>query len=270
MASSMSKYVAELMGTFTLVFVGTAVAVLAGGGLVTDGVDSAGNPAPIALGSAWILIAFAFGFTLLALAFTLGGVSGCHINPAVTIAMAVAKKIAWKDAVAYVIVQVIGATVASVVLFSIVSGDPTYSVTKNGLGANGDARGIGLGSMFLLEVVLTALFLMVIFSCTDGRNLPPGLAPIPIGVFLFVAHLIGVPLGDSSLNPARSTGPAVISNMMGGGSGATDVLWLFWIAPIVGGLIGYFIYSAIWPPERKAAPAKAARKARDERDDSDE
>ena len=234
MQENVRAYFAEFIGTFTLVFVGTAVATLTGlilGSILDPGVQA---------GLSWILIAFAFGMTLLTLAYAIGGISGCHINPAVTIAMWIAKKIESKDAIAYIIVQIVGAIVASIVLLGIVSGFPNYDLETHGLGANGNPQDMAIGSLFLLEVVLTALFLFVIFGVTHESQ-PKGFAPIPIGMFLFVAHLIGVPLGDSSLNPARSLGPALIV-----GGDALELVWLFIIAPIAGAIIGFILHSAVY------------------------
>ena len=217
---------AELIGTFVLVFIGTATAVLAGSDLLGDGAM------PL------IAIAFAFGFTLMVLVYAIGPISGCHINPAVTIAMLIAKKITGKDGIPYIVAQVIGGILASVVLLILLSGIQTYVKVDHGLGANGIALAAEMsgGSMLGFEIVLTALFLYVIFNATSGKA-APGAAGLAIGGFLFVAHLIGVPLGDSSLNPARSIGPALVQ----GGSAIGD-LWIFIVGPIVGAVIGTLLY----------------------------
>ena len=218
--------IAELIGTFILVFIGTATAVLAGSTLLGE------SGMPI------LAIAFAFGFTLMVLVYTIGPISGCHINPAVTIAMLIAKKISVKDAVPYMVAQVIGGILASVVLRALLTGIQTYSVGQHGLGANGIALGdlMTPGSMLGFEIVLTALFLYVIFNATSSKA-TPGAAGLAIGGFLFVAHLIGVPLGDSSLNPARSIGPALLQ-----GGAAVSELWIFVVGPIVGAVIGALLY----------------------------
>ncbi len=225
--------VAELIGTFTLVFIGTATAVFAGSGIL--------GPSG---GMGILAIAFAFGFTLMVLVYAIGPISGCHVNPAVTIAMLVARKISIQDGVAYIITQVIGGFLASLVLLGILSGVigdvatgiGEYSRSTHGLGANDVPSFLSAGSALGIEVVLTALFLYVIFNATSSAA-KPETAGLAIGGYLFVAHLIGVPLGDSSLNPARSIGPAVLQ----GGTALSNV-WVFILAPIIGGLIGYALY----------------------------
>ena len=203
MGSTHRSYLAEFLGTFTLVFVGTSVATLQG---VSYGGD--GQPA------GWLGVSFAFGFTLIVLAWAFGPISGGHFNPAVSIPMAIAGRMPWNKVPGYVIAQCLGGIVASFVLLQLLNGvkfnpgdrEIVYDMAKHGLGANGGAPGIGLTTLFGYETIMTALFVYVIFTVTR-KDAPPGLAPLPIGIFLFVAHLIGVPLGDSSLNPARSLGP---------------------------------------------------------------
>ncbi len=236
----MKAALAELIGTFTLVFVGTATAVFAGSGILGSGG-----------GMGILAIAFAFGFTLMVLVYAIGPISGCHVNPAVTIAMLVARKIGVQDGIAYIVTQIIGALLASAVLLGILSGvvgDTSagiaeYSRSVHGLGANDVPSFLSVGSAIGIEVVLTALFLYVIFNATSSAAKPEttGLA---IGGYLFVAHLIGVPLGDSSLNPARSIGPAVFQ----GGTSLAN-LWVFIVAPIIGGLIGYALYRITSKPD---------------------
>lgn len=216
--------IAELIGTFTLVFIGTATAVLAGSGLIAEG----GMPV--------IAIAFAFGFTLMVLVYAIGPISGCHINPAVTIAMVIAGKLESKKAVPYIVAQIIGAILASVVLLCLLRGFAGYQKVDHGLGANGSPDILSSTSSLGWEIVLTALFLYVIFNATSAKA-NAGAAGLAIGGFLFVAHLIGVPLGDSSLNPARSIGPALLT-----GGEALKSLWIFIVGPIVGAIIGYALY----------------------------
>ncbi len=223
----MKAITAELIGTFTLVFIGTATAVFAGSGVL-----GAGG------GMGLLAIAFAFGFTLMVLVYSIGPISGCHINPAVSVAMLVAKNISPGQAISYMVAQVIGGFLASLVLLGVLSGVSEYSTATHGLGANNVPAFFSVGSAFLLEVVLTALFLFVIFNATSSKAQPQA-AGLTIGGYLFVAHLIGVPLGDSSLNPARSIGPAILE-----GGSALGNLWVFIVAPIVGGLIGYALYRA--------------------------
>ena len=229
----MKAALAELIGTFKLVFVVTATAVFAGSGILGPGG-----------GMGILAIAFAFGFTLMVLVYAIGPISSCHVNPAVTIAMLVARKIGVQDGIAYVVMQIIGALLASVVLLGILSGvigDTSvgiaeYSRSVHGLGANDVPSWLSVGSALGLEAVLTALFLYVIFNATSSAA-KPETAGLAIGGYLFVAHLIGVPLGDSSLNPARSIGPAILQ-----GGTALANLWVFILAPIIGGLIGYALY----------------------------
>jgi len=216
------KYIAELIGTFALVLFGCGSAVIAG--------DKIG----------FLGISFAFGLAVLAMAYAIGSISGCHINPAVTISMLVARKIKAKDAVIYVIMQCIGAIIAAGVLLVIAKGTSGYDIAKNGLGQNGyganSPGGYSLGAGFLAEVVLTGLFLLVIFGATS-KNAPEGFAGIPIGISLVLIHLVSIPITGTSVNPARSLGPAVFV-----GGAAFSQLWLFLIAPIIGGIIA----AAIW------------------------
>ena len=222
----MRAYLGELIGAFTLVFIGTSVATLQG---FLSGYGDTG----------WLGISFAFGGTLMVLVWVIGPVSGCHINPAVTIAMALSGRLPWSQVPGYVISQCIGAIVASVVLLLLLGGIPGYDVTQNGLGANGNPRNMGIGSLLGWEVVLTALFLYTIFTATRD-DAPAGFAGLAIGGFLFVAHLVGAQLGDSSLNPARSLGPALVQ-----GGDAVGVLWVFIVGPIVGGILGWLLYKTL-------------------------
>lgn len=216
------KYIAELIGTFALVLFGCGSAVIAGKEI------------------GYLGISFAFGLAVLAMAYAIGSISGCHINPAVTISMLVARKIKSKDAVIYIIMQCIGAIIAAGVLLVIAKGIPGYNIAQDGLGQNGyganSPGGYSLGAGFLAEVVLTCLFLLVIFGATS-KNAPEGFAGIPIGISLVLIHLVSIPITGTSVNPARSLGPAVFV-----GGAALSQLWLFLIAPIIGGIIA----AAIW------------------------
>ena len=225
MNESIRKYIAECVGTFTLVFVGTAVATLQG--FLDQG------PA------GWIGISLAFGFTLMVLVLTIGPVSGCHVNPAVTIPMALSGRLSWSLVPGYIVAQLVGAVLASALLLVLLNGIPDYALAAHGLGANGNPLEMGSGTLFGWELVLTALFLLTIFSATR-KGTPPAATALAIGGFLFVAHLIGAPLGDSSLNPARSIGPALFV-----GSAAMKVLWVFIVAPIIGGVIGWGLYRLV-------------------------
>jgi aquaporin Z len=220
--SSVKKYAAELIGTFALVFVGCGSAVIAGQYI------------------GFLGISFAFGLTVLVMVYAIGHISGCHINPAITIAMLVGGKIKAKDAVFYIVCQCVGAIIAAGVLFMLASGQAGYSLASDGLGQNGygleSPAGYSLIACFVAEVVLTALFLFVIFGSTS-KNAPPGFAGIPIGLSLVLIHIVGIPITGTSVNPARSLGPALFA-----GGEAISQLWLFWAAPIIGGIIAAVIW----------------------------
>jgi aquaporin Z len=241
MGSTPRSYLAEFLGTFTLVFVGTSVATL-------QGFSNGGQPQP----AGWLGISFAFGFTLMVLVWAFGPVSGCHLNPAVSVPMAIAGRLPWKLLPGYVIAQCLGAIVASFTLLQLLTGlkigETSYDVAAQGLGANGPPKDVLAGpiTLFGYEMIMTALFLYVIFTVTR-KNHPAGFAALAIGVFLFVAHLIGVPLGDSSLNPARSLGPALVQ---GGNALNPNVLGIFLVAPLVGGVIGWAIYTLLHDKEK--------------------
>jgi len=186
--NDMKKYLAELMGTFVLVFIGTGSAVVAGKYI------------------GFLGISLAFGISVLVMVYTIGHISGCHINPAITIAMLLNGKIPAKDAVIYIIVQSIGAIIASVLLLNIMAGFQGYDLTTNGVGQNGygaSKAGFSLASGFITEVVLTFIFLIVIFGSTS-KNAPAGFAGIPIGFALAIIHMVGIPITGTSVNPARS------------------------------------------------------------------
>lgn len=227
MENQAQKYMAEFLGTFTLVFVGTAVATLQG---------FAGGHG----GAEWLEISFAFGFTLGVLVLVIGPVSGCHINPAVTIPMALSGRLKSGLLPGYLISQIAGAIAASFVLMTLLKGLPTYDLARHGLAANGNPLGMQIYSLIGWEVLMTALFLFTIFAATREDS-TPGFAAVAIGGFLFVAHLVGAQLGDSSLNPARSIGPAIF---IGGES--LKILWIFVAGPIVGGVIGWLGYKIIY------------------------
>jgi aquaporin Z len=215
--NDMKKYLAELLGTFVLVFIGTGSAVVAGKYI------------------GFLGIALAFGISVLVMVYAIGQISGCHINPAITIAMLVNGKIPAKDAIIYIIVQCIGAIIASVLLLTIMTGFPGYDLATNGLGQNGygtaSPAGYSLASGFIAEVVLTFIFLMAIFGVTS-KNAPAGFAGIPIGFALAIIHMVGIPITGTSVNPARSLGPALVA-----GGTALAQLWVFILAPVIGAII---------------------------------
>jgi aquaporin Z len=231
---SYKKYLAEMLGTMTLVFIGCGSAVIAGGTAVALG------------GVGLVGISLAFGLAVLAMAFAIGGVSGCHINPAVTIAMLVGKKISGKDAAAYIAMQCVGAIIGAALLFVVATGQvgnataEAYHIEANGLGQNGYEDGSPMGytmvACFVAEVILTMIFLLVIFGSTS-KLAPPGFAGIPIGLSLAMIHIVGIPITGTSVNPARSLGPAV---MVGGES--ISQLWLFWVAPIIGAVMAAVVW----------------------------
>jgi aquaporin Z len=226
-SGSVKKYLAELVGTFVLVLMGCGSAVFS---------NLLGLPLEYAL----VGISFAFGLAVLVMVYAIGGVSGCHINPAVSISMLAAGKIGVKDAVAYVAVQCVGAVVGAGVLFWIATGNPEYVLASNGLGQNGydfaSPSGFSMVSAFAAETVLTFIFLLVIHGSTCEKA-PKGFAGLSIGLSLVLIHLVGIPVTGTSVNPARSLGPAVIV-----GGTALNQLWLFWVAPIIGGLLA----AAVW------------------------
>ena len=224
----MNKYVAELIGTFWLVLGGCGSAVLA-----------AGFPE---LGIAFAGVALAFGLTVLTMAFAIGHISGCHLNPAVSIGLWAGGRFSAKELVPYILSQLVGAVVAGGVLYVIASGRPGFDVTagfgSNGYGAHSPA-GYSMVAALVTEVVMTAMFLVIIMGATDKRA-PQGFAPIAIGLGLTLIHLVSIPVTGTSVNPARSTGVAVFA-----GGLAMQQLWLFWLAPIVGGVLGAGMYRAI-------------------------
>ena len=214
---------AEFIGTFWLVFGGCGSAVLA-----------AAFPG---VGIGLLGVSFAFGLTVLTMAYAIGHVSGCHLNPAVSVGLALAGRFRWADVVPYSIMQVAGATVAAMLLSLIANGRPGFDggLATNGYGA-ASPGGYSMGAGLIAEVVLTMMFLFIILGATDARA-PAGFAPIAIGLGLTLIHLIGIPVTNLSVNPARSTGPAVVV-----GGTALAQLWLFWIAPIAGAAVGAVIY----------------------------
>ncbi len=224
-----SRLGAEFLGTFWLVLGGCGTAVLA-----------AGFPD---VGVGLLGVSLAFGLTVLTMAYAVGHVSGGHFNPAVTIGLATAKRFPWKDAPAYIITQVVAAVVAAVVLFVVASGQDGFDAKASGFAANGYGEhspgGYTLVAALVIEIVLTAFFLYVILGATDGRA-PVGFAPIAIGLALTLIHLISIPVTNTSVNPARSTGVAFFTD-----SWALGQLWLFWVAPILGAIVAGATYALI-------------------------
>ncbi len=214
------RAVAEMIGTFWLVFFGCGSAVLA-----------AGVPG---VGIGWVGVSFAFGLTLMAMAFAIGHISGCHVNPAVTIGLWAGGRFPAKEIVPYAAAQLVGAAVACAVLYFVASGAAGFDLS-GGFAANGygdhSPGGYSMAAGLVAEIVLTFTFLKIILGATDGRA-PAGFAPIAIGLSLTAIHLVGIPVTNLSVNPARSTGPALFV-----GGWALAQLWLFWVAPIVGAVL---------------------------------
>ncbi|MEZ9396255.1 aquaporin Z [Vibrio splendidus] len=225
----MNRYIAEMFGTFWLVLGGCGSAVLA-----------AGFPD---VGIGLLGVSLAFGLTVLTMAFALGHISGCHLNPAITIGLWSGGRFDAKDVAPYIIAQVIGGLIAGGVLYVIASGQAGFDVVGSGFAANGYGEhspgGYSLTAALVCEVVMTMVFLFVIMGATDSKA-PTGFAPIAIGLCLTLIHLISIPVTNTSVNPARSTGVAVFV-----GDWAVSQLWLFWVAPIVGAVIGAAIYNAV-------------------------
>ncbi|EGR0071354.1 aquaporin Z [Vibrio vulnificus] len=225
----MNKYLAELFGTFWLVLGGCGSAVLA-----------AAFPD---VGIGLLGVSLAFGLTVLTMAFAIGHISGCHLNPAVTIGLWAGGRFEAKEMVPYILAQVIGGIIAGGVLYTIASGQMGFDAVSSGFASNGYGEhspgGYSLTSALVTEVVMTMMFLLVILGATDQRA-PQGFAPIAIGLCLTLIHLISIPVTNTSVNPARSTGVALYV-----GDWATAQLWLFWVAPILGALLGAVAYKLI-------------------------
>lgn len=242
------KLSAEILGTFWLVFGGCGSAVLAAKFFAMQ------ENTPINLGIGLLGVSFAFGLTVMTMAYAIGHISGCHLNPAVSVGLMVARRFEAKNLLPYMIAQVIGASAGAAVLYVIACGDNTFSITEGSAGAfatNGygdlSPHKFTMQSALLAEVVLTFFFLLIILGATDSRA-PKGFAPIAIGLGLTLIHLIGIPVTNLSVNPARSTGPALFV-----GSGPLQQLWLFWAAPIAGAILAGIVYPFIAGSEEEAA-----------------
>ena len=230
----MNRYGAELVGTFWLVLGGCGSAVIA-----------AAFPG---VGIGLLGVSLAFGLTVLTMAYAIGHISGCHLNPAVTVGLWVGGRFEGRDVPMYIVAQVLGAVAAGGVLFLIASGKPGFDVTagfaSNGYGAHSPG-GYSMLAALVTEVVLTAMFLVVILGATDDRA-PSSLAPIAIGLCLTLIHLISIPVTNTSVNPARSTGVALFAK-----GWALEQLWLFWVAPIAGAILGAGVHRLIGDDLRK-------------------
>ena len=245
----MRKFAAELLGTGLLVFFGVGVATL-DFGFKFDG-------ASIAAGV--VATALAFGLVLLALAYVLGPISGCHVNPAVTLGALLSRRISLVEAAGYWVAQFVGGFLGALLLWGMFSTSPLYSRSKTGLGTNGwgavsDIH-IGAGGAFLAEVVLTALFVFVVLGVT-GKLGNTATAGVVIGLALSVVHLIGIPITGTSVNPARSLGPALIV-----GGTALSQVWLFIVAPLAGGAVAAVLNWVIFPPSAGSVNVEQAELA---------
>ena len=244
--SMRNRLAAEFIGTFVLVLGGCGAAVLAAG-VPEFGIRYAG-------------VALAFGLTVLCMVYAVGYISGGHFNPAVTIGLAAGKRFPWREVPHYVVTQVIGGAVAGAVLYVIANGLDGFSAKVSGFATNGYAerspQGFNLGSGMVTEIVLTAVFLIVIMGATHGRA-PVGFAGLAIGLALTLIHLISIPVTNTSVNPARSTGVALFA-----GAEPLKQLWMFWLCPIVGGVIGALFYSTLLSDERTAEPAITGQRRR--------
>lgn len=231
----MKAYLAELVGTMWLVLGGCGSAVLA-----------AAYPE---LGIGFAGVALAFGLTVLTMAYAIGHISGAHLNPAVTVGMVVGGRFPAAQALPYIVAQVLGAIAGASVLYFIASGKPDFVL--GGFASNGYAQlspgGYSMAAVFACEVVMTAFFIFVIMGATDKRA-PAALAPVAIGLCLTLIHLISIPVSNTSVNPARSTGVALFA-----GAAHLQQLWLFWLAPILGGAIGALVYKLVGEENNSAA-----------------
>jgi aquaporin Z len=234
--TNIQRGLAELIGTFWLVFGGCGAAVLACN-FPASGIGFAG-------------VALAFGLTVLTMAYTIGHISGCHLNPAVTLGLWAGGRFSGKDIPLYVIAQVLGAVIAAYLLYFIASGQPGWEMgpfAANGFGDHSPGK-YSLVAGVTMEVVMTCFFLIVIMGATDKRA-PAGFAPIAIGLALTLIHLVSIPVTNTSVNPARSTGQALVV-----GGWAIEQLWVFWLAPLIGGILGGAVYkmlgadAAVRPP----------------------
>lgn len=240
----MKRCIAEFFGTFWLVFGGCGSAVLAAA--YTADTTKIGENTSFPLGIGLVGVSLAFGLTVLTMAFAVGGISGGHFNPAVSFGLFVAKRFrGGADLLGYIVAQVLGAIVAAGVLYLIASGKPGFSLAgsnplaTNGFGAHSPG-GYSLGACFIAEVLLTFFFLLIILGSTD-RRAAGSFAPVSIGLALTLIHLISIPITNTSVNPARSLGPAVFV-----GGELLGQVWVFWVAPILGAVIAGFVYNAFF------------------------
>lgn len=230
---AMRRLIAEAFGTFWLVFCGCGCA------LIAASLSASGHEIGVGL----VGVSLAFGLSVLTMAYAIGNVSGAHLNPAVTIGLATARRFPVRDVLPYIVAQLIGAIFAAFLLSHIMAGNPAFDAGSSRFASNGygdySPAHYSMMAAFLCEAVMTGFFVFVILGATDKRA-PAGFAPIAIGLCLTLIHLVSIPITNTSVNPARSTGPALIA-----GGAAIDQLWLFWAAPILGAVVAGIVYPAI-------------------------
>ncbi len=258
--SLIKKCLAEFIGTFWLVFGGCGSAVLAAAytevntqSAAAGGAAATAAAAKASLGIGTFGVSVAFGLTVLTMAYAIGHISGCHLNPAVSFGLWAGKRFPSSELLPYIIAQVAGATMAGGWIYAIASGKTGYALTGTGpLATNGFAehspQAYSLFACFMTETLLTFIFLFVILGATDKRA-PQGFAPIPIGLVLTLIHLISIPITNTSVNPARSTGPAIIVAIFGKAELLGQV-WLFWVAPILGAILAGFLYHSMFEEKK--------------------
>ncbi|RPA64882.1 aquaporin Z [Gordonia oryzae] len=234
-----TKYAAELFGTFWLVLGGCGTAVFA----AKQVAEGDGKGTLIQVGVGYLGVALAFGLTVVTMAYALAHISGAHFNPAISLGAAVSGRLEWKDLPGYWIAQVAGGLLAGLAIYGIAQGKPGWTATGN-MAANGygdhSPGHYTLAAVLIAEILLTAFFLIVILGATDGRA-PKGFGPLAIGLTLTLIHLVSIPISNTSVNPARSTAVAFFN-----GDGAPGQLWAFWVAPLVGGIVGGLIYPLLF------------------------
>ncbi|GAA1881716.1 aquaporin Z [Lapillicoccus jejuensis] len=241
------RIAAEVLGTFWLVLAGCGTAVLAATATAKDAGGS-----PLFVGVGYVGVALAFGLAVTTMAYGVGHVSGGHFNPAVSIGLATAGRLPWKDVPAYVVAQLVGAVAGAGVLYAVASGRPGFDAST-GFATNGygdhSPQGYGLTAVLVTEAVLTAVFVLVILGTTDLRA-PQGFAPLAIGLTLTVIHLVSIPVSNTSVNPARSIAPALFA-----GGAALSQLWVFIVAPVVGAVVAGLLHPVVAGRQERVAAA---------------
>ncbi|GAB91846.1 aquaporin Z [Gordonia rhizosphera] len=249
--SPAAKYGAELFGTFWLVFGGCGSAIFA----AKQVAESEDGRSTFQVGIGFLGVSLAFGLTVVTMAYAVAHISGAHFNPAISLGAAVSGRLPWKEVPGYWISQVVGGLLAGLLLLIIANGLPGFSREGN-MAANGygehSPSGYSLTAVIIAEILLTAFFLIVVLGATDDRA-PKGFGPLAIGLALTLIHLISIPISNTSVNPARSTGVAFFN-----GNGAPGQLWVFWLAPLIGGLIGGVIYPFLFENGKLAIGSRAA------------